>query len=117
MTVDYCERTLGFQQQWIWGVPPVHAGISAGDALLYVCHDSELACANRRAAFKSAPDIYLWVENLQSLYAQHRASNAEIVDELKVKPWGHASVHDSSADGYRLKIAALEESEHQAESQ
>ena len=35
-TVGYFEKTLGFKQQWIWGDPPVYAGVKAGGALLYI---------------------------------------------------------------------------------
>ena len=30
--IRYFEQTLGFKQQWIWGDPPVYAGIRAGGA-------------------------------------------------------------------------------------
>jgi len=32
-TIQYFEGTLGFKQQWIWGDPPVYAGVRAGGAL------------------------------------------------------------------------------------
>jgi hypothetical protein len=33
-TIRYFEKTLGFEQQFIWGDPPVYAGVKAGGALL-----------------------------------------------------------------------------------
>jgi len=56
-TVRYFEQTLGFQKQWIWGDPPVYAGVHAGGALLYVTHDPELASTIRER--RLAPDIFL----------------------------------------------------------
>src|SRR6266513_1369782 len=55
-TISYFEQTLGFKQQWIWGEPPVYAGVKAGGALLYICHDPELATAIRER--RLTPDIF-----------------------------------------------------------
>lgn len=35
-TIRYFEQTLGFEQQFIWGDPPVYEGIKAGGALTYI---------------------------------------------------------------------------------
>jgi hypothetical protein len=85
-TVRYFEQTLGFKQQWIWGDPPVYAGVRAGGALLYVTHDSELASTIRERCL--APDIFLWVSDIDSVYAHHRAARADITEELATRPWG-----------------------------
>ena len=54
-----------------------------------------------------APDIYLWIEDIDAIYARHRASNAEIVDDLAVKPWGTRQYTVLEPNGYRLKIAQV----------
>lgn len=102
-TVGYFERVLGFEREWIWGDPPVYAGLRAGSAMLYISYDPELAGAIRERNL--APDIYLWVEDIHEIYGRHRASNAEIVDDLGVKPWGTQQYTVLEPNGYRLKIA------------
>jgi uncharacterized glyoxalase superfamily protein PhnB len=105
-TVGYFERVLGFEREWIWGDPPVYAGLRAGSAMLYISHDPELAGAIKERNL--APDIYFWVEDIHAIYGRHRASNAEIVDDLAVKPWGTQQYTVLEPNGYRLKIAQFE---------
>lgn len=50
-TVGYFEQTLGFNQQWIWGDPPVYAGLRAGAAMLYVNHDPDLPLLGKSIGF------------------------------------------------------------------
>jgi catechol 2,3-dioxygenase-like lactoylglutathione lyase family enzyme len=108
-TVRYFEQTLGFQQQWIWGDPPVYAGIRAGGALLYLTHDPELATTIRER--RLAPDIFLWVSDIDSVYAHHRASRADIIEELSVRPWGVRQYVVREPNGYLLKVAESQKQE------
>ncbi len=93
-TVRYFEQTLGFRQQWTWGDPPVYAGVRAGGALLYVTHDPELASTIRER--RLAPDIFLWVSDIDSVYAHHRATGANITEELTARPWAFANTSSAS---------------------
>jgi uncharacterized glyoxalase superfamily protein PhnB len=102
-TVRYFEETLGFEQQWIWGDPPVYAGVKAGEAILYITHDPEMAAAIRER--RLAPDVFLWVSDIDSVYAQHRANNAEITEELTERPWGARQYVVREPNGYCLKVA------------
>ena len=102
-TVAYFEQTHGFKQPWSWGEPPVYAGIKAGGAILYVTHDPELATAIRERGL--APDIFLWVRDIDTIYDQHRSQGAEITEELKERPWGVRQYVVREPNGYRLKIA------------
>ena len=49
-------------------------------ALLYVTHDADLASTIKERQL--APDIFLWVTDIDSVYAQHRAAKADIAEEL-----------------------------------
>jgi catechol 2,3-dioxygenase-like lactoylglutathione lyase family enzyme len=108
-TVAYFEQTLGFKQQWIWGEPPVYAGVKAGGALLYISHDPEMATAIRER--RLTPDIFLWVSDIGSIYEQHRAKHAEITEELTERPWGVRQYVIREPNGYQLKIAESLETE------
>jgi len=108
-TVAYFEQTLGFRQQWIWGEPPVYAGVKAGGALLYISHDPELATAIRER--RLTPDIFLWVSDIGSIYEQHRAKHADITEELTERPWGVRQYVIRESNGYQLKIAESLEKE------
>ena len=102
-TIRYFEQTLGFKQQWIWGDPPVYAGVRAGGAMLYVTHDPELASTIKER--RLSPDIFLWVSDIDSVYAQHCAANAEIQEELTGRPWGVRQYVVREPNGYLLKVA------------
>jgi uncharacterized glyoxalase superfamily protein PhnB len=102
-TVRYFEQTLGFKQQWLWGDPPVYAGIRAGGALLYVTHDPALASTIKER--RLSPDIFLWVDDIDSVYAQHRSSSADIIEELAIRPWGVRQYVVREPNGYLLKVA------------
>jgi catechol 2,3-dioxygenase-like lactoylglutathione lyase family enzyme len=112
-TVRYFEQTLGFQKQWIWGDPPVYAGVRAGGALLYVTHDPELASTIRER--RLAPDIFLWVSDIESVYAHHRAARANITEELTARPWGVRQYVVREPNGYLLKVAESQEKEEEEE--
>jgi catechol 2,3-dioxygenase-like lactoylglutathione lyase family enzyme len=102
-TVRYFEQTLGFKQQWIWGDPPVYAGIRAGGAMLYVTYDPDLAAVIQERHLH--PDIFLWVNDIDSIYAQHCTSHAEITEELTARPWGVRQYVVREPNGYLLKVA------------
>jgi uncharacterized glyoxalase superfamily protein PhnB len=102
-TVSYFEQTLEFEQQWTWGEPPVYAGVKAGRALLYLCQDTDLATAIRER--RLSPDVFLWVSDIDSVYAQHRPSGAEITEELATRPWGVRQYVVREPNGYCLKVA------------
>ncbi len=101
-TIRYFEQTLGFEKQWIWGDPPVYGGVKAGGALLYITHDPDLATAIRER--RLTPDIFLWVNDIDSVYSQHRANHAEITEELATRPWGARQYVIREPNGYCLKV-------------
>jgi len=112
-TIRYFEQTLGFKQQWIWGDPPVYAGIRAGGALLYVTYDPDLASTIKER--RLSPDIFLWVNDIDSVYAHHRASRADITEELATRPWGVRQYVVREPNGYLLKVAESQEQQEQRE--
>lgn len=83
----------------------MYAGLRSGSATLYISHDPDLASAIQERNL--APDIYFWVGDIRAIYDRHRASNAEIVDDLAVKPWGTLQYTVLEPNGYRLKIAQV----------
>jgi uncharacterized glyoxalase superfamily protein PhnB len=108
-TVRYFEQTLGFKQQWLWGDPPVYAGVRAGGALLYVTHDPALASTIKER--RLSPDIFLWVNDIDSVYSQHRSASADIAEELTTRPWGVRQYVVREPNGYLLKVAESLEKE------
>jgi hypothetical protein len=102
-TVAYFELTLGFTQQFLWGDPPVYAGVKAGGAEIYICHDPDFAAAVRQGNL--APDLFLWVAGISELYRRHQESGAHIGEPLARTPWGVLQYTVNEPNGYRLKFA------------
>ena len=108
-TIRYFEQTLGFEQQFIWGDPPVYAGVKVGGAPLYVTYDPDLATVIREQ--RLAPDIFLWVNDIDTVYRQHQTANAQILEELTERPWGVRQYVVREPNGYHLKVAECIEPE------
>jgi uncharacterized glyoxalase superfamily protein PhnB len=102
-SLQYFVQTLGFVEQFKWGEPAVYAGVKAGDALLYLCHDPAMASAILERGL--GPDIFLWVEGVDALYAIHAARGVDIVEAIANRPWGARQYVVREPNGYRLKIA------------
>lgn len=102
-SVDYFVGTLGFAPDFMWGDPPVYAGVKAGNAEIYLTHDPATSRAIRERGL--APDVFLWVTGIDGIYAQHRAQGADIVEVLSERPWGARQYVVREPNGYHLKIA------------
>jgi len=72
-----------------------------------VTHDPDLASTIKERHL--APDIFLWVNDIDAVYAQHRASHADISEELTARPWGVRQYVVREPNGYRLKVAQSQE--------
>ena len=81
----------------------MYAGVKAGDAELYITHDPETAAAIRER--RLAPDVFLWVSDIEKVYDQHRANGAVIAEELAERPWGVRQYVVREPNGYNLKVA------------
>jgi catechol 2,3-dioxygenase-like lactoylglutathione lyase family enzyme len=102
-TVRYFEDVLGFEKEWVWGDPPVYAGLKAGEGIVYVNYDPDLAETIEEDGL--APEIFLWVERIEEVYDQHRRNGAEIIEELSERPWKAKQYVVLEPNGYRIKIA------------
>ena len=102
-TVAYYERVLGFREHFIFGEPPVYAGVERDGALLYISRDEKAA-----STFKAAgvhPDVFLWVQDVDGIFAEHKRRGARIVEEIADRPWDARQYVIEDPNGYRLKIA------------
>jgi uncharacterized glyoxalase superfamily protein PhnB len=104
-SVDYFVHVLGFASEFLWGDPPVYAGVNAGKAVVYFARDSEMARLIREHGL--APELFLWVTGVDNVYARHRAAGAIIVEALSDRPWGARQYVLREPNGYHLKIAEL----------
>jgi catechol 2,3-dioxygenase-like lactoylglutathione lyase family enzyme len=102
-TLDYYQRVLGFREHFVFGEPPVYAGLERDGVLLYITHDPELATLLRKESLH--PDIFIWVQDVDKFFAEHRDRGAKIIEEIADRPWDARQYVIEDPNGYRLKIA------------
>jgi GNAT superfamily N-acetyltransferase/uncharacterized glyoxalase superfamily protein PhnB len=81
-TVKYWQDVLGFPNQWTWGDPPSHGGVSWHGAFIQFSHNPEFA---ERAPGQS---IWIRVTHIDILYTMHQQNGADIVMPLAKQPYG-----------------------------
>ena len=69
-TLAYYTRILGFKEHFIFGDPPVYAGVERDGVLLYITLDARLAAA--LAGSNLHPDIFLWVKDVDKVFEEHQ---------------------------------------------
>ena len=102
-TMDWYARVLGFREHFVFGEPPVYAGLERDGVLLYVTHDPKMTSIMRTTG--SHPDIFLWVEGVDEAYQEHLARGAKIVEAVQDRAWDARQYVIEDPNGYRLKIA------------
>jgi uncharacterized glyoxalase superfamily protein PhnB len=102
-TVDYYSRVLGFSEHFIFGDPPVYAGIERDGVLLYIARDDKMAATLKNSDLH--PDIFLWVQNVDTVFEEHKRRGAKIIEEIADRPWDARQYVIEDPNGYRLKIA------------
>jgi catechol 2,3-dioxygenase-like lactoylglutathione lyase family enzyme len=98
-TVKFYTDVLGFQSSWTWGEPPSFGGASWGAVSLMFNLEPELASRIE------GHQHWLDVEDVDSLYEQHRARGATIVSAIEDKPWGKREYTVRDPNGYHLRFA------------
>jgi uncharacterized glyoxalase superfamily protein PhnB len=102
-TIHHYVGVLGFTEHFVFGEPPVYAGVQRDGVLLYITHDPAMAAMLKSRGLH--PDIFLWVEDVDAVFAEHRARGAKIVEEVADRPWDARQYVLEDPNGYRLKIA------------
>jgi GNAT superfamily N-acetyltransferase/uncharacterized glyoxalase superfamily protein PhnB len=97
-TVAHWQDVIGFPGRWMWGDPPVHAGVNWGETQIQFTLNPKLA------AHAEGQQIAINVTHIEALYARHQSNGAEIVEPLETHPWGLAEYTVREINGYRLRI-------------
>ncbi|MDA0709690.1 MAG: VOC family protein [bacterium] len=102
-SLSYYVDVLGFTKHFVFGNPPVYAGVERDGALIYISQDDALVQLLRDN--QRHPDIFIWVADVDQAYAEHRAKGARIVEEISNRPWDARQYVVEDPGGYYLKIA------------
>lgn len=102
-TIEWYVRVLGFREHFVYGDPPVYAGLECDGVLLYVTHDPAFGSMLEKSG--AHPDIFLWVDGVDEAFETHRGRGAKIIEPLADRPWDARQYVVEDPNGYRLKIA------------
>ena len=102
-SILYYTDILGFSPDFKYGEPPAYAGVRSGDVEIYFTLDAELT--NLYKESKLHPEVFIWVEDAQSLFNLHVQQGADIVEPVADRPWGARQYVIRELNGYHLKFA------------
>lgn len=100
--VRFYRDVVGFESEWLWGDPPVHAGVGWERIQLMFSLNAE------RARRSKGNQHFFRVQNVRELYERHKSLGATIVHDLENKPWGLSEYMICDPDGYELRFAGGE---------
>ena len=94
-TCAFYRDKLGFDIEFLWGAPPVHAGLRLGCVSIHFSQGAP------------SPDghwIYLIVDDVDRLFEWYRSNGVETLDEPQTRPWGMREFNLNDLHGYRLRF-------------
>lgn len=90
--VQFYTTRLGFEQGFLWGDPPLAAGVNLGQVSIHlVPGDPQPGCS-----------VYFVIDDADALYAFHQAQGIEIAKPIANRPWGLRDYTVRDQDGYEL---------------
>ena len=101
--VSYYKGVLGFSEHFVFGDPPVYAGLERDGVQIYVSLDAKLASALRTSGVH--PEIFLWVQDVDKVFEEHKHRGAKIFEEISDRPWDARQYVIEEPNGYHLKVA------------
>ncbi len=92
-TVQYYVEKLGFDERFLWGDPPTHAGVSLGDSTVHF----SLGEPN-----PERHGLYFHIADADELHAWYRETGIESISEPTTMPWGMREFSVRDSNGYKL---------------
>lgn len=102
-SITYYTQVLGFEPDYIYGDPPVFAGVKSGDVEIYFSYDPDLAQLIRNA--KVFPEVFIWITDASIVLQKHIDNGATIVEDISDRPWGARQYVVRDINNYHLKFA------------
>lgn len=103
-TVEFYCRKLGFSVEFLYGDPPMHAGVSLADwtmtgARIQFSHSQEPLCPSGIALYVSVD------ESIETYFSQCTRSGVQFVSGLQEMPWGAREFAVRDGNGYVIRFA------------
>lgn len=95
-TIRYWQEVLAFPNQWVYGSPVVHGGVSWFNTYIQFHADAG------RAKTSAGNFIWIRVKYIDQLYKIHQQKKADIVEALQSRPWGMDEYVVKDINGYYI---------------
>jgi uncharacterized glyoxalase superfamily protein PhnB len=100
---EYYRDVFGFKILGYYWDPPVFAMVGRDDVVIQFGRiDRGQTVAPNRTRRDEALDAYIWVNDLDALFAEMKQKSAKIVEEPKRQPWNCYEFWVEDAFGFRL---------------
>jgi uncharacterized glyoxalase superfamily protein PhnB len=100
---EYYRDVFGFKILGYFWDPPVFAMVGRDDVVIQFGRiDHGQNVAPNRARRDEALDAYIWVDDVDALYAELKGKGAKIVEEPKHQVWNCYEFAVEDASGFRL---------------
>ncbi|HEY3782089.1 MAG TPA: GNAT family N-acetyltransferase [Fimbriimonadaceae bacterium] len=98
-TIQFYTEVLGFTSSWADSDPATFGAASWGKVRIMFSQDPE------RAGRTEGQEIWIDVDDVNALYAQHLERGAMILSPIEDKPWGFREYTVRDPNGYHLRFA------------
>ena len=100
---EYYRDVFGFKILGYFGEPPVFAMVGRDDVVIQFGRiDRGQTVAPNRIRRDEALDAYIWVDDLDGLFAELKDKGAKIVEEPRRQPWDCYEFSVEDAFGFQL---------------
>jgi uncharacterized glyoxalase superfamily protein PhnB len=105
---EYYRDVFGFKILGYYWDPPVFAMVGRDDVVIQFGRiDRGQNVAPNRTRRGEALDAYIWVNDLDALFAELRENGAKIVEEPKRQPWNCYEFAVEDAFGFKLVFSEV----------
>jgi predicted enzyme related to lactoylglutathione lyase/GNAT superfamily N-acetyltransferase len=100
-TIRFYKEVLGCTTTWMYGEPPEFAGAQWGSVTIMFCRQPELA------TLVEGHQVWINVEDVDAVHAEHCRNGAQVVGPIEDKPWGRREYTVRDPNGYHLRFVGL----------
>lgn len=113
-TFAYFVEQLGFERQFLYGDPASYGGVIRDGQSIFFRHFDKAPVATPEKYREELLDVYIIIEDIDSLFAEYQARNVEFHRTLATMPWGFREFVVRDCDGRLLCFGEFAEAGDQA---
>jgi catechol 2,3-dioxygenase-like lactoylglutathione lyase family enzyme len=98
-SANFFKEKLGFQIDFLHGVPPFYGAVSRDGACLHMRCVQEPRFAQAAADEESLISVFIEVSNVQALFEEFKERKVEFAQKLTKQAWGGTDFHIRDPDG------------------